>query len=101
MESATQVQTLDEVVCVSLHMNTLGKGINPSVPSHEQWVNSRADWFFSLGKATNLISNQLLLHLKKLPLRHILPIAEGLGKYLEGSFGKSGSQNIITKLITN
>ena len=30
MESLTQAQILDETLCVSLHTNTLGKGMNPS-----------------------------------------------------------------------
>ena len=31
MDIATQVQILDMVVGISLHANTLGKGMNPSV----------------------------------------------------------------------
>ena len=31
MKSETQVQILDEAVCISLYANTLGKGMNPSV----------------------------------------------------------------------
>ena len=31
MELATRVQFLDEAVCISLHTNTFGKGMNPSV----------------------------------------------------------------------
>ena len=30
MEFATQVQILDKAVCISLHANALGKGMNPS-----------------------------------------------------------------------
>ena len=31
MESATRVQILDVAVCISIHANALGKGINPPV----------------------------------------------------------------------
>ena len=31
MESATQDQILDKAICISLHDNALGKGMNPYV----------------------------------------------------------------------
>ena len=47
MKLVTQVQILHEVVCISLHMYDLGKGINLSVLSSLQlYVNRRADWAF-------------------------------------------------------
>ena len=33
MDSANQVQTLEEAVCISLHGNTFRKGMNPSLLS--------------------------------------------------------------------
>ena len=33
MESVIRVQILDKTVCISLHVNTLGKGLNLSVLS--------------------------------------------------------------------
>ena len=38
----TQVQIMDEAVCIWLHGNAFGKGINPSVQSL-QWENSKVD----------------------------------------------------------
>ena len=46
MESVTQIQILDKVVCISISTNALGKGMNPSVfqPHPQQWINSKEDW---------------------------------------------------------
>ncbi len=58
MDTATRVQILDKIDCISHSTNTLGKGMNPIIlPIYSIWVNSRnsrADWFFSLGEATSL-----------------------------------------------
>ena len=44
MESTTQVQILDKVVCISLYTNTLGKDINPSVHLILLWINIGGGW---------------------------------------------------------
>ena len=48
MELATQVQILNEVVCVSLKTNAaIGKSLNRYVlPPPQSWINNRADWIF-------------------------------------------------------
>ena len=33
MDTATRVQILDEVVCISQRTNVLEKGMNPTIPS--------------------------------------------------------------------
>ena len=45
--SVLEVQIPDKAVCISLHVNVLGKGINLFFP--QLWVNSRIDSFFSFG----------------------------------------------------
>ena len=62
MESAIQVQTLDDAVCVSLYVHALEKGINPSLLS--LIIIEEQIGLFSFGMATNvgeekLNSNQL------------------------------------------
>ena len=59
MESVNQVQILDEAICVSLHANAVGKGINPSglLLAIDKTV-GKTD-FFSLDKATSLGEGQL------------------------------------------
>ena len=40
MESVTQVQILDETICIFLHDNALGKGINSTLlPTHPHFTN--------------------------------------------------------------
>ena len=41
-----------EAVCISLHDNTLEKGMDPSL--FLLWVNSKINWFFIFGEATSL-----------------------------------------------
>ena len=53
MESATQVQILDEADCVSCHSNVLEKGPNLSLLTQLS-VNNRVSWLFNLGKTTSL-----------------------------------------------
>ena len=62
------VQILDKAVCVSLHANALGKGINPFLFLSQLWVNSRTDWAFSLGLATGLGEGKLWIHTSSTPL---------------------------------
>ena len=33
MDTMNRVQILDEAICISLHTNSLGKGMNPLFPS--------------------------------------------------------------------
>ena len=57
------VQTLDEAVSISHSTNTLGKGINQTIPYP---AISKLTGLFNLGKATNLekgILNVILLNL--------------------------------------
>ena len=53
---------LDEVVCVSVRINALGKGMNLSVlpPDIDKIVNQTM--FFSLGEATSLRKRELVSH---------------------------------------
>ena len=56
-----QVQALDEAVCILLHNNAFGKGINPSVLHLTQKrVNSQAVWLLLLCKATSLGEGKLI-----------------------------------------
>ena len=59
MDTATQVQILDETDCISHSSNTLGKGMNPIIlpPAMDKIVGQTE--FFSLGKATNLGEGKL------------------------------------------
>ena len=43
MDTATRVQTLDEAVSISFNTNTLGKGMNPTIPYSQLWINGGAD----------------------------------------------------------
>ena len=52
MNTAIQVQILDETDCTSHSTNTLGKGMNPIILP--PWVNVGQTEFFSLGEATSL-----------------------------------------------
>ena len=60
MELETQVQRLDEAVCVLLHTNALGIGMYPLVLP-QLLVNSRIDWFFSLDEVTSSRVGKLLI----------------------------------------
>ena len=53
MDSATQVQILDETDCISHSANTLAKGMNPIILPPAM--------FFSLGEATSLGEGKLCL----------------------------------------
>ena len=70
MESASQVQTLDESVCFSLSIITLGKGMNPT-------IQVRQTGLFDFGMATSLEKGKLWIQIcytpfNKLILCHIL-----------------------------
>ena len=59
MKSVTQIQFLDEAVCVSFHANVLRKGMNPSVLL--QATDKQLDrQIFSLSKATSLGGRKLI-----------------------------------------
>ena len=45
VDSSSLIHMKKEAVCISLHTNALGKGMDPSVLS-QLWVNSGADWVF-------------------------------------------------------
>ena len=53
MNLAPQVQILNEAVCISYYVNTLGK-IWIQLFSLQLWVDSRVDWLINFGKATDL-----------------------------------------------
>ena len=56
MDTATQIQILDETDCISLSTNTLGKGMNPNILPPA--IVGQTD-FFSLDKATSLGERKL------------------------------------------
>ena len=43
MDMATSVQILDEAACISHTVNTLEKGMNPTI-SFQLWLNSGTEW---------------------------------------------------------
>ena len=59
MNTAIQVQTLDEAVCISLSTNTLGKGMNPTIlpPAMGKIIGQIG--LFSFGMATSLGEGKL------------------------------------------
>ena len=59
MDTATQVQILDETDCISHNTNTLGKGTNPIIlpPAMGKLVGQTG--FLSLGEATSLGEGKL------------------------------------------
>ena len=58
MKSSTGVQILDEVVRISLHVNSLGKGLNPSVLSSCGYIVEK-NGVFRKGNATSLSEPKL------------------------------------------
>ena len=70
MDTATQVQILDETDCISHSTNTLGNGMNPIIlpPAMGKIVGQTR--FFSFGEATSLGEG-------KLTFCHILPERRG------------------------
>ena len=55
MDIATQVQNLDEAVCISHSANTVGKGMYPIIlPSYSYGQILVQTVFFNLGMATRL-----------------------------------------------
>ena len=60
MNTATQVQILDETDCISHSTNTLGKGMNPIIlpPAMGKIVGQTR--FFSRGEATSLGEGKIL-----------------------------------------
>ena len=60
MDTATQVQILDETDCLSHRTNTLGKGMNPIIRPTAMGKIVGQTGFFSLGEATSLGEGKLL-----------------------------------------
>ena len=61
LQLVTRVQYLDEAICILLHTNAVGKGINPLVlssPSTMGKIVGQAG-FFSIGLATRLGEERL------------------------------------------
>ena len=87
MKLLTWVQILDKAMCCSLCIYTLEKGKDPFVLLPARKKNVGQTGFISLGKATSLEEGKLRIQtsfslLKKLSYDCILPVAEGLGKYI-------------------
>ena len=59
MDTATQVQFLDETDCISHSTNTLGKGMNPIILPPAMGKTVGQTGFFSLGEATSLGEGKL------------------------------------------
>ena len=74
----SQIQILDEVICVSFSASVLGKGITSSLLSVPQlWVNSRT----YLSMITDLEEGKTSCTLlKKITLNYFLLVVDGLGK---------------------
>ena len=59
MDTAPQVQILDETDCISHSTHTLGKGINPIILPPAMSKIEGQTRFFSLGEATSLGEGKL------------------------------------------
>ena len=62
MESATQIQLLDEADCVSLRAKAIGKN---SICSADLWVKCKADWLFNIGNIGKAISREWIKNMNQ------------------------------------